>query len=85
MKIRDILSRQANNLAAILVVLGITLSIAHPAISSEAVMLSPEDFVRVAQEGFGGPQNNAAWSMQWWGGNSTWEQYGAGTVGLQRP
>ena len=29
-------------------------------------ILSPEDFVQVAQEGFGDQQNSAAWSMQWW-------------------
>ncbi len=56
-------------LTASFIISAILFFVVFPAFCSEdGVLLTSEDFVQVAQEGFGDPQNNAAWSMKWWRG-----------------
>lgn len=47
--------------------LGLTLCVSRLALPQPAA-LSSGDFVQIAPEGFGDPQNSGTWSMQWWKG-----------------
>lgn len=68
MSVQCILQNKKIQLALIVVQVLMYIDLHTAFCADETEILSADKFIQIAPEGFGDPDNNAAWSMKWWQG-----------------